>query len=98
MDNELKELKELIICQCTSAEHQLIFRGDSYGTEENGETRMVYVDIHLCKLPFWKRLWHGIKYICGYRCRYGEFDEVVLCPDHVEELERVVEFLKNEQK
>ena len=85
------EFLELIICDCSSTEHQLIFQGDFE------EPRMCYVEIHLCKLPFWKRLWHGIKYICGYRCKYGEFEEVILTSEHVEELERVVEFLKNEK-
>lgn len=84
-----QELQELLICNCYNAEHQLIFR-----TVKDDPDRWVYVDFHLCPLPFFKRLWHGIKYIFGYRCKYGDFDEVVLTKEHVESLEKVVEFLK----
>ena len=52
------------------------------------------MEIHLAKLSFWDRLKHGIKYIFGYRCMYGDFDEVILKKEDVHKLERIVEFLK----
>lgn len=87
---EVKEQRETLICQCHSIEHQISFNWVEYEDLE-GE---VYMEIHLSKLPFWKRLKHGIKYIFGYRCMYGCFDEVILKKGDVHKLEKVVEFLK----
>lgn len=86
---EKKDLEELIICQCANVEHQMIF-----SAEAEDESDWVFVSIHLAPLPFWKRLWHGIKYIFGYRSRYGDFDEIILDSRHIEKLENVVKFMK----
>ena len=87
---EVKEQRETLICQCHSVEHQISFSWIEY-KELEGE---VYMEIHLSKLSFWDRLKHGIKYIFGYRCMYGDFDEVILKKEDVHKLERIVEFLK----
>ena len=52
------------------------------------------MEIHLAKLSFWDRLKHDIKYIFGYRCMYGDFDEVILKKEDVHKIEKIVEFLK----
>ena len=39
---------------------------------------------------FFKRLWVGIKYICGYKSRFGEFDEMVFEPDDLVKLEKLI--------
>jgi hypothetical protein len=82
-----KELEELVLCQCENAEHQIIFRTIS-GDDD------VYMTIHLCKLSFWKRLLHGLKYIFGYRCMYGDFDEIILRNEDINKFENVVKWLK----
>lgn len=87
---ESKMQRETLICQCNSIEHQISFNWIE-DKELEGE---VYMEIHLAKLSFWDRLKHGVKYIFGYRCRYGDFDEVILKKEDVHKLERVVEFLK----
>lgn len=87
---EIKEQQETLICQCNSVEHQISFNWIE-DKELEGE---VYMEIHLAKLSFWDRLKHGVKYIFGYRCRYGDFDEVILKKNDVHKLEKVVEFLK----
>ena len=86
-----KELQELIICACHSPEHQIIFRTVEGWNE-------VFMAIHLTKMPFFKRLWHGIKYIFGYKCMFGDFDEVIISPDDVEKFEKVVEWLKTKHE
>ena len=91
--NEDKELQELIVCDCADPEHQIIFRGD-----RSDGVSWVFMTVHLCKLPFFKRLWHGLKYIFGYRCKYGDFDELVLSSKHIKALENVVNYLKFEEK
>ena len=87
---EIKEQRETLICQCHSIEHQVSFNC----VEDTGLEGEVYMEVHLKPLSFWERLKHGIKYIFGYRCMYGDFDEVILKKEDVHKLEKVVEFLK----
>ena len=77
---------ELIICSCSNAEHQLIFRK----LEEDDE---VYIDVHLVKIPFFQRVKYGIKYIFGYKSRYGAFDEIIIDKRHKEQFQRITDNL-----
>ena len=79
----------LLVCECSSSEHQLIFK--YFKGEEHEE---VYVDVHLTKKSFWNRILHGIKYIFGHQSKYGAFDEVLLGVEHISTLESVVNRLK----
>jgi len=78
---------ELLICACSSDEHQIILHKDE-------EEKMVYCTIHLVTLPFWKRLIYGIKYIFGYKCKYGNFEEFILDKRHVDKLKELIKFLE----
>ncbi len=60
----------LIICECSSPEHQLLLR-----TIDGDE---IYIDIHLSPLPFLQRVKYAIKYIFGYKCKYGAWDEIIV--------------------
>jgi hypothetical protein len=55
---------------------------------------MVYIHTHLVKRPFWKRVKYGLKYIFGYQSRYGAFDEFIVNPDDVHNIEKIVGHLK----
>lgn len=68
---------ELFLCECSSAEHQLIV------TKDND---YVYFQLHLAMLPWWKRLILGVKYIFGYRSKYGDFDEIIFNPETARKL------------
>lgn len=82
--------KELILCSCGSVEHQLIISHDVV-SETEPEFDDVYVSIHLSTYRgFWKRLVYAVKYIFGYKSRYGAFDEIILEPDDHEKLQTVV--------
>lgn len=63
--------QKLIVCACHNVEHQMII---DYDKEDN----LAYVEFHLVKLPFLKRLMNGIRYIFGYESRYGDFDEMII--------------------
>ena len=63
--------EQLIICECHNPEHQMIFEYDN-------DLNCVYVEYHLSPMPFFKRLLHGIKYIFGYRSKFGDFDEIIV--------------------
>lgn len=82
-DNEI-----LLLCDCSSAEHQMIVRWDNDDNE-------VYVTINLPQhKSFWRRLWHGLTYAFGHKCRYGDFEEVILRKEDASNLQKVVDYLK----
>ena len=81
---------EIIICDCSSAEHQMALRFD----DDKDLGRMVYVEIHLVPLVWYKRLWHGIKYIFGYKCCYGNFEEMILSPKHARQIYNLYKFFR----
>ena len=86
------EINELLICNCSSIEHQLVF-----STIADDPDRWVYVHVHLCGCPFFQRLWAGLKYIFGYKCKYGNFEEVILDESHADQLQKIVDYLKGKK-
>ena len=80
---------EIFICECHSTDHQMII----LYSEDDGYP-MVYSHVHLNKRPFWERFNYGIKYIFGYKSRYGAFDEFIFNPDDAARLQEVVNYLK----
>lgn len=88
----LAERQEILFtCDCGDINHQFVM---VYDKHEGEEEREVFVEIKLNPLPFWKRLVHGIKYIFGYKSRFGDFGEVILNGEHAEKLMRVAKILK----
>ena len=57
---------------------------------------MCYAHVHLNKGTFWERIVYGVKYIFGYQCRYGAFDEFIFKPEDAPRLQELVNHL-NEQ-
>lgn len=57
-----------IMCDCYSPEHTLRFGADL-------EEKDLYISVFLNEQSFLKRIWSAIKYIVGYKCKYGHFDE-----------------------
>ena len=78
---------DLLICQCSSVEHQVVV------TTFDNESE-VYLSVHLTKHSFWKRVREGIKYIFGYQCTYGAFEEVILDSEHIPQIENILKQLK----
>lgn len=85
---------EIIICDCSSAEHQLVLRFD----DDKDLGRQVFVEIHLVPLVWYKRLWLGIKYIFGYKCCYGNFEEMILSPKHARQIYGLYRFLRERDR
>lgn len=76
--------KHLIECSCGAVEHQAVL---SYWPDEEHGYRVVYLQIHLIAWErFFRRLWVGIKYICGYRSRYGHWDEIIIDPEEAADI------------
>ena len=84
------EKNELIICQCHSTEHMIVFRYD-----DDPEWEEIYAHIHLSpNRGFWKRLWAGLKYAFGHTSKYGHFDEVIIKPEDHAKFQRIATHLK----
>jgi len=74
---------ELFVCDCSDTAHQLVFQFWDFGKDGEElwrpakENANLTVCVYLNQFHgFWARLWIGIKYIFGYRSKYGEFDVV----------------------
>jgi len=80
---------DVLICSCNNSEHQVLLMRDKNYPE-------VYVHFHLVKRSFWYRLKYAIKYILGYKSRYGAWDEFVLNHTHVEKLAEIVDHLEDD--
>ena len=76
---------DVLLCKCYSPEHQILIM------EDDGD---VFIVIHLCSLPIWKRIKRAIKYIFGYKCRYGAYDEIILDPKDWKKIQKVADCLK----
>jgi len=68
-------------CICGSDEHTLRFILDK-------EDHEIYTSIFLGTehLSWFKRLWTGIKYIFGYKCKYGHFGNWILKEEDIKKL------------
>ncbi len=85
------KIEDVLICECTNAEHCVIIQAAEW---DNGD-RDVFLSIHLSPyLPWYKRIINAVRYIFGYRCSFGDFNEIILSKNHIVKLERVIEFLK----
>jgi hypothetical protein len=82
---------DLFVCECNYSAHQMIISYD----DEIDDWDMVHVEIHLANyMNFWERLWHGLKYIFGYKSPTGAFDGLTLNPDDVDRLQEIVNHLR----
>lgn len=90
MEEYNETINDVFICQCSNTEHQLIFVYDKDWDE-------VFVSVHLNHMySFWKRVWAAIKYIFGYRSKYGHFDEFIFKKSDSKKLQKIVDFLNCE--
>ena len=80
---------EYFECRCSSPEHTLRFSYD-----EDEDFPCVYVHVFLSNGPWYKRVWDALKYVFGYKCRYGHFDEFLLRLEDCDRLIGVVRRLK----
>jgi hypothetical protein len=83
--------RELILCTCGSNEHQIIL------TYFDDEDDIVYVSIHLASKSFWERVILGMKYIFGYKCKYGHWEEFYMGKQEAEQLQKFINLLKEKK-
>lgn len=81
-----KDENEIFICECHSLEHMIhLYYEKPYDS--------YYLNIHLVPLSFFRRLWHGIKYIFGHRCMFGDFDEFLF---KKEDIKKIIDIYKKQ--
>lgn len=81
---EVKTAEQYYQCACYSDEHMVKVYQDF-------EDNQVYLIIALRKFGFFRRLWAGIKYILGYECKFGHFDEFIFQSEDVTCFRKVLE-------
>jgi hypothetical protein len=82
---------DFMLCDCNSPSHQIIIGYDEHveGWPE------IYLSIHLIKRGFWRRLKYAVKYLFGYKSRYGAWDEFLFCKDHIPVVKRLLSHLES---
>ena len=77
--------REIFVCDCHSMEHQYAFW---YDDEDN----QMYFQPHLYDgtWPWYKRFYRRIKYIFGYKSRFGAWDEMII---KLEDASKIKEFI-----
>lgn len=81
----MEDIKGILTCKCSSAEHTLLFES------MDGD---IYVSMFLSELPLFKRIILAIKYIFGYKCRYGHYEEIILDKSNIKELKEIINYLE----
>ena len=88
------EFREVLTCECGSSEHTIIFY---WMEDEKCDYKECYCSVYLAKLPFFKRLVNGIKYIFGYRSVWGDFEEFILSSKDAYKVQKIATFLKKKK-
>ena len=70
-------------CQCHTPEHTIRLVIDP----EYGD---LHLEVFLGDNVWYMRIWKAIKYVFGYKCRYGHYDCTLLKPEDYERLEHLM--------
>ncbi len=85
---------EVLICACNSSEHQLVIHFLDY----NGEIpnyKEVVISPHLVTYRnIFKRIRVAIKYIFGYKSKYGHWDSIIINDQNYSILKEAINFLE----
>lgn len=82
----------LLNCDCHSDEHLWVVSFDD-------EDQFVYISPHLSLYKnFLQRCWYALKYIFGYKSKYGCFDSIVISERNVDVLRQIVKFVDKRYK
>ena len=87
----LESYKELFLgCTCLSPEHQMVL--GFYTDEEDELDKELYVTFYLSQWrSFFKRVWVAVRYVFGYKSRYGEWDCINFDKQKANELTRFID-------
>lgn len=84
----------IVRCDCNEIDHQIeLSWWPKYKNEEE-----LYIHYHLQSEPFWKRVVGAVKYIFGYKSKYGNFGEIVLNKKDVTRLRKALQEYEEDNK
>jgi hypothetical protein len=75
-------------CDCHTPEHVIRFSYD----DEDGD---LYTEVFLSHKVWYKRIWTAIKYVFGYKCKYGHFDCTLIRKEDYDRLVDLILTAKN---
>jgi len=79
---------EYFDCDCHTPDHTVRF---VYTPAEIDWKPELHIEVQLCKTKnIFQRIWAAIKYICGYECRYGHWDNTMIESKDLERLRDLV--------
>jgi hypothetical protein len=78
-------------CECSSNEHLFKITFDA-------EDKVAYIHTQLNNDLWYQRLLNAIKYIFGYKCRYGHWEETILGIEKLTELKNIIDKFEQETK
>ena len=74
-------------CMCYSDEHTL-----KWWLDADPDWPQVYVSVFLESYPnVFKRMWVAIRYVFGYKCRFGHWDSFMLRPEDIGRMQALLE-------
>lgn len=74
-------------CACHSPEHRLVFTIDK---EEGFEQLYTEVFLHNYR-PWYRRIWPALRYVFGYKCKYGHFDTFLMKNEDVPRFRKLID-------
>lgn len=86
-------ITQILICQCHSYDHMIHIFYDK--DEQDPSMSDVAISVHLRPLRWYERIWHAIKYVFGFRSRYGDFDEFLFKPEDYKALKDAAKYLED---
>jgi hypothetical protein len=73
-----------IECDCGSDEHTLRFTIDA-------DEQTIYLSTFLCQYrSIFQRIWVAVKYVFGYKCKYGHWDVTSMSKEQVSQLKQII--------
>jgi len=80
--------EKYVTCDCFSDEHTLRFQYMYSKNEQKIKQHEIYTSVFLNNYNgFFKRLWIAIKYVFGYKCKYGHWDCFIGGESKIKELQ-----------
>lgn len=77
--------QQLFVCDCGNVEHQIVLEFDP--DEDDSQWALMFLSYHLYQYKgFFRRLMVGLRYAFGHRSKYGDFGEMILNKEIVQNL------------
>ena len=94
MLKHLKDAEEVFKCACSGLDHMIvvnIFDFTSEGEEKFKDEYDICFNFHLAPHGLFRRIKNAVKYVCGHRSNFGDFDEMLLDYAGVVRLKRLLD-------